>query len=79
MSEEAKLRPETLLKGLYGEDGQPRFFSEPGMDRFVAVILNMASQLWVQEERLRALEHRTANDADCQLFVDQLFAPLRGA
>ena len=79
MTDDMVLRPETALKGLYGEDGAPRFFAEPGMDRFVAVMLNMASQLWVQEERLRNLENRPTDEAECQAFVDQLFAPLRGA
>lgn len=66
--------------GIYGIDGEPQFFREPGMDRFVAVILNLASELWVHEERLRSLENGTATpdlDAAARAFIDRIFAPLR--
>lgn len=60
---------------------EPRFFGEEG-DRLVAVMLNMASEMWAHEERLMALEEARdgeARDRDARLraFLDRLFAPLR--
>lgn len=37
---EERQRPEGAPPGLYGADGEPRFFADPGMDRFVAVVMN---------------------------------------
>ena len=48
------LRPADGPPGIYGDDGQPQFFADPAMDRFVAVVMNLASEIWVQEERIRA-------------------------
>lgn len=78
---EPVFKPDGTPKDLYGPDGQPQFFSDPGMDRFVAVVMNMAQEMWVQEERLMALEGLDASPADREAklkqFVDRLFAPLR--
>ena len=43
-------RPSEELPSIYGPDGRPVFFSDPAMDRFVPVVLNLASELWVQTE-----------------------------
>ena len=68
-------RPEDAPKGIYGPDGEPIFFSEPGVDRMMAVIMNLASELWVQQERsLSAGEDR---DAAAKAFIDRVFAPFR--
>lgn len=75
-------RPEDAPEGLYGADGRPRFFDDPGMDRFVAVVMNLAQEVWVQEERLAALEGRKSGDAPdrdarVKAFIDRVFEPLR--
>lgn len=73
-------RPGGAPAGIFGPDGRPRFFSDPAMDRFVAVIVNMASEMWVMEERLRALEPGgVAPEAapSAQAFVERIFEPLR--
>jgi mRNA-degrading endonuclease toxin of MazEF toxin-antitoxin module len=44
------LHPSEELPSIYGPDGRPQFFSDPAMDRFVPVVLNLASELWVQTE-----------------------------
>ena len=44
------LRPSEELPSIYGPDGRPQFFGDPAMDRFVPVVLNLASELWVQTE-----------------------------
>lgn len=44
------LLPTEELPSIYGPDGRPQFFSDPAMDRFVPVVLNLASELWVQSE-----------------------------
>lgn len=79
------LQPADAPSGLYGPDGRPKFFSDPATDRFVASLLNLASEVWVQQERLLALEARdgaggdAAPDRDALLkqFIDRVFAPLR--
>jgi hypothetical protein len=77
-------RPEDTPPGLYDETGNARFFADPAMDRFVAVVMNMAQELWVQEERLLALEEAKGaapvdRDAKLKAFIDRVFAPIRGA
>lgn len=47
--------PEDAPPSLYGDDGEPRFFSDPAMDRFVTVLLNLTSELWIQTERVETL------------------------
>ncbi|WP_089133472.1 hypothetical protein [Sphingorhabdus sp. SMR4y] len=78
---EAAFKPDDTPKEIYGPDGKPKFFDDPGMDRFVAVIMNMAQEMWVQEERLMTLEGREANpedrEAKMKIFIDRIFAPLR--
>lgn len=44
------LLPSVELPSIYGPDGRPQFFTDPAMDRFVPVVLNLASELWVQSE-----------------------------
>ena len=55
------IKPEDAPDSIYGPDGKPRFFAEPGMDRFVAVVMNLAQEIWVQEGRLMALEGTEAD------------------
>ncbi|WP_417608613.1 hypothetical protein [Parasphingorhabdus sp.] len=78
---EPAFKPDDTPKEIYGPDGKPKFFDDPGMDRFVAVIMNMAQEMWVQEERLIKLEGGapTAADQEAKLkeFIDRIFAPLR--
>ena len=67
---------------IYGPDGRPQFFGDPATDRFVASLLNLASEVWAQEERLLELEARAgspAPDRDAVLkgFIQRVFAPLR--
>jgi hypothetical protein len=52
---DAALRPEDAPPHIYGADGNPQFFQDPAMDRFAAVLLNVASELWVQTERVETL------------------------
>jgi hypothetical protein len=78
------LRPEDSPPSLYDEAGNPRFFADPAMDRFVAVVMNLAQEVWVQEERLLALEEAKSGtqvdrDAKAKEFIDRVFAPVRGA
>lgn len=68
-------RPEDAPKGIYGPDGEPIFFSEPGVDRMMAVIMNLASELWVMHER--QLPDDADKDAAAKAFIDRVFAPLR--
>ncbi|GAA0485925.1 hypothetical protein GCM10009096_30860 [Parasphingorhabdus litoris] len=74
-------KPDDTPKDIYGLDGNPQFFDDPGMDRFVAVVMNMAQEMWVQEERLMALEGLEASEAEREAklkeFIDRIFAPLR--
>jgi hypothetical protein len=81
---EAPLRPEDASPSLYDDHGNPRFFAEPAMDRFVAVVMNLAQEVWVQEERLLALEEAKSGqtvdrEAKVKEFIDRVFAPIRGA
>lgn len=84
MMEENQLRPEDAPDSLYGADGRPRFFGDPAMDRFVAVVMNMAQEMWVQEERLLALEEAKGSatadrEEKLKAFIDRIFEPIRGA
>jgi hypothetical protein len=72
---EARLRPEDAPKGIYGPDGEPLFFSEPGVDRMMAVIMSLASELWVMQER--QLPEGVDRDAEAKAYIDRVFAPLR--
>lgn len=83
MSED-QLRPEDAPPSLYDDQGNPRFFADPAMDRFVAVVMNLAQEVWVQEERLLALEEEKGGapvdrDAKAKEFIERVFAPIRGA
>lgn len=77
-------RPDDTPPGLYDDAGNARFFADPAMDRFVAVVMNMAQELWVQEERLLALEEAKGaapadREAKLKAFIDRVFAPIRNA
>ncbi len=78
---EPAFKPDDTPKEIYGPDGKPKFFDDPGMDRYVAVIMNMVQEMWVQEERLMALEGLEASpeqkEAKLQEFINRIFAPLR--
>ena len=52
--------PADAPRGIYGPDGQPRFFQDPAMDRFVAVVLKLTQELWVMTERVDTLERLSA-------------------
>ena len=67
--------PEDAPKGICGPDGDPIFFSEPGVDRMMAVIMNLASELWIERER--NLPESADLDAEVKSFIDRVFAPLR--
>lgn len=55
-AEHDELRPADAPSSLYGPDGMPQFFADPAMDRFVAVLLNVTSELWIQTEKLASIE-----------------------
>lgn len=81
---DAQLRPEDAPPSLYDDQGNPRFFADPGMDRFVAVVMNLAQEVWVQEERLIALEEEKSGtpidrEAKVNEFISRVFAPIREA
>lgn len=83
MSEE-RFRPEDAPPSLYDDMGNPRFFADPGIDRFVAVVMNLAQEVWVQQERLLSLEEEKSGqqldrDAMAREFIDRVFAPIRKA
>ena len=86
MSEEvdAAEPPQDASGGIYGPDGRPQFFGDATTDRFVAALLNLASEVWVQEERILSLEAKDgaaggAPDREALLksFIARVFAPLR--
>lgn len=82
MSEE--LCPEDAPAEIYDAAGNARFFADPAMDRFVAVVMNLAQEVWVQEERLLALEEAKGapladREARLKQFIDRVFEPVRGA
>ncbi len=52
--------PEAAPRGYYGADGQPQFFSDPGMDRFSAVLVKLVQEVWVLTERVDAIERVAA-------------------
>jgi len=54
--EEATHAPADAPRGIYGPDGQPQFFLDPAMDRFVAVLMKLSQELWVLSERVDVLE-----------------------
>lgn len=60
---------------------RPQFFADPGTDRLYEVMLNIAQELWVQEERLLSLEGKALDDderdARAKAMIDRVFAPLR--
>lgn len=77
-------RPDDTPPGLYDDAGNARFFADPAMDRFVAVVMNMAQEMWVQEERLLALEEARGaapvdREARLKDFINRMFAPIRNA
>ncbi len=77
-------RPDDTPPGLYDDAGNARFFADPAMDRFVAVVMNMAQEMWVQEERLLALEEARGaapvdREARLKDFITRMFAPIRNA
>lgn len=78
------IRPDDAAPEMYDEAGNPRFFADPAMDRFVAVVMNLAQEVWVQEERLLALEGEKGGEpvdreAKVKEFIERVFAPVRGA
>jgi len=89
---ESPQRPTDGPSHLYGADGQPQFFQDPAMDRFVAVLLKLAQEVWIMNERVADLEiasrdqlSATPNEKhapdqrDPQLaaFINRVLGPLR--
>ena len=63
MSEpDTSLQAADAPRGIYGPDGQPQFFSDPAMDRFVAVLLKLTQEMWVLAERVDMLERLSAEN-----------------
>lgn len=73
---DAALRPEDAPASMYGPDGKPQFFGDPAMDRFVSVLLNVTSELWIQTERVDTL---TALLERHGLSTDEQVAEIRRA
>jgi hypothetical protein len=78
------LSPEDAPAEIYDAAGCARFFADPAMDCFVAVVMNLAQEVWVQEERLLALEEAKGaepadREAKLKAFIDRVFEPVRGA
>lgn len=48
--------PDEIPHGAYGDDGRPRFFADPAMDRLVGAFVDLASESWVLAERVATLE-----------------------
>ena len=75
------VHPEDAPPGLYGPDGRAQFFSDPAVDRFVAALLNLASEVWVQKEQIIALQGGAGEpvdkEAELKGFIDRVLAPLR--
>lgn len=78
------LRPADAPPEIHDALGRARFFADPAMERFVAVVMNLAQEVWVQEERLLAMEEARGGepadrDATLKAFIDRVFEPVRGA
>ena len=72
--------PEDAPPGIYGPDGRAQFFNDPAVDRFMAALLNLASEVWIQREQIMALQGDAApvdRDAELKGFIDRVLAPLR--
>lgn len=70
------LFPEDAPPSIYGADGEPRFFHDPAMDRVITVLLNLASELWIQTERVETLnaiilDKGVASEADLAAVIDR--------
>ncbi len=82
--QDTPLRPEDAPPNLYDVHGNARFFADPAMDRFAAVVMNLAQEVWVQEERLLALEEAKSGqsvdkEAKVAEFIERVFEPVRKA
>lgn len=68
-------------RAVAGRMGDLQFFAEPGVDRLVAVVLNMAAELWAHQHRLSQLDIGDSDEADDAValknFIDRIFLPLR--
>lgn len=60
---------------LYDDTGRPRFYVDAGTDRFAAVVLRLASELWVARERIDTLERLLAQAGVLQLGSIDGFKP----
>ncbi len=78
MSDKSQQATREDVSGQQGSRRSQQFFNEPGMDGFVAVILNMASEIAVLNERVLHLEGKPEATAEStSAFVERVFAPLR--
>jgi hypothetical protein len=89
--DDVSIVPEPTASGYYGPDGQPQFFADPAMDRFVSVVVKLTQELWVVTERLDGLERAVlakgvlsreeldavARDATLGAYVHRTLAALR--
>ncbi len=56
MTGAARPYPDEIPHGAYGDDGRPRFFTDPAIDRLVGAFIELASESWVMAERIATLE-----------------------
>jgi hypothetical protein len=68
-------KPDQAPPSLYDESGRPRFFADPAVDRLTSVILQLASEVWVLNERIGALESIAADKGVVTLAEIVNYAP----
>jgi len=49
-------KPSQAPPAIYDQSGRPRFFADPSVDRLIAAVLNLASEVWVLTEKIENLE-----------------------
>lgn len=73
--------PEPESHDLPAQNAGGQFFFDPGVDRLVAVVLNLAAELWSQKELFRLRDNPPTagnrNEDDLKIFIDRIFEPLR--
>lgn len=73
--------PESDAYDVPAQKAGGQYFFDPGVDRLVAVVLNLAAELWSQKEHVRMLhglpEDGDRDQDDLKAFIDRIFEPLR--
>ena len=73
--------PEPESHDLPAQKAGGQYFFDPGVDRLVAVVLNLAAELWSQKELLRLRDDPPSdgdrNEDNLKAFIDRVFEPLR--